>query len=425
MTIFILFFSLFLFFVLGVPIAFSLALSSALALLSSGTNIVVLAQSTYGGLNSFPFLCLPFFILAGNLMAGGGISKRLIRCANAFFGHYTGGLAVVSVVACMFFAAVCGSAAATCAAVGAIMVPAMREHGYDDELSAATIATAATAGIIIPPSVPMIIYCVTVGASVGSCFVGGILPGILYCGGLIVLAVVRCKRAGYQPEPKQTWSQRGRAFADAILALMMPVIILGGIYGGFFTATEASVIAVVYGLTVGIGIYRELSLKDLKNIFLESASMAGGLLCLLGVANVFGYVLARERIPQAITSFFMGITDNKILFLLIVNILFLIIGMIMDTSPAIIILAPMLAPVATAYHIDLVHFGVMMILNCAIGMASPPFGLSLFVITEISGAKFLNICKKAVPCFVVMILVLLLVAYVEPLSMTLVRIMSH
>lgn len=168
---------------------------------------------------------------------------------------------------------------------------------------------------------------------------------------------------------------------------MMPVIILGGIYGGIFTATEASVVAVVYGLIVSVLIYRELKWEDLKRIFLESASMAGGILCLLGVANVFGYVLARERIPQAITAFFMGITDNKIAFLLIVNILFLIIGMIMDTSPAIIILAPMLAPVATAYGIDLIHFGVMMILNCAIGMATPPFGLSLFVITEISGAN--------------------------------------
>lgn len=424
MTILILFVSLFVLFLLGAPIAFSLGLSSALALLSTGSNMIVLAQSTYGGLNSFPFLCLPFFILAGNLMASGGISRRLVNCANAFLGHVTGGLAVVAVVACMFFAAVCGSAAATCAAVGAILIPAMNERGYDTSFSSATIATAATAGIIIPPSVPMVIYCVTVGASVSSCFVGGIIPGVVYCGALLVLAVFRCKHAGYQPSPKCSWSQRGRALYEAILPLMMPVIILGGIYGGIFTATEASVVAVVYGLIVSVGIYRELKLNDLKRIFLESASMAGGLLCLLGVANVFGYVLARERIPQAITTFFMGITDNKIMFLLIVNILFLIIGMIMDTSPAIIILAPMLAPVATAYGIDLIHFGVMMILNCAIGMASPPFGLSLFVITEISGSKFLTICRKMVPCFLVMLVVLMLVTYCEPLTTVLINLMN-
>lgn len=424
MTVFILFFSLFLFFVLGVPIAFSLGLSSALAIMSGGTNLIVLAQSTYGGLNSFPFLCLPFFILAGNLMAGGGISRRLINFANAFLGHIEGGLAVVAVVACMFFAAVSGSSAATCAAVGAIMFPAMKEHDYDVDFSAATIATAATAGIIIPPSVPMIIYCVTVGASVGSCFVGGILPGVLYCGALLVLAVMRCKHANYRVAERCPWNQRWKALGVAILPLMMPVIVLGGIYGGFFTATEASVVAVVYGLVVSGLIYRELSWADLKRIFLESAAMSGGLLCLLGVANVFGYVLARERIPQVITEFFMTVTDSKIMFLLIVNLLFLIIGMIMDTSPAIIILAPILTPAATAYGINIIHFGVMMIINCAIGMATPPFGLSLFVAAEMSGAKFLNICKKMLPCFVVMIVVLLLVAFCEPLSMTLVRLME-
>ena len=424
MTVFILFFSLFLFFVLGVPIAFSLGLSSALAVLSTGSNVVVLAQSTYGGLNSFPFLCLPFFILAGNLMAGGGISKRLVNCANAFLGHITGGLAVVAVVACMFFAAVSGSSAATCAAVGSILIPAMKERGYDNDFSSATIATAATAGIIIPPSVPMVIYCVTVGASVSDCFVGGILPGVVYCVALLILAVARCKRAGYLPSPRCTWKERGQSLWKALLPLMMPVIILGGIYGGIFTATEASVVAVVYGFIVSVMIYRELKWSDLKRIFLESATMAGGLLCLLGVANVFGYVLARERIPQAITTFFMGVTDNKIAFLLIVNVLFLIIGMIMDTSPAIIILAPMLAPVATAYGIDLIHFGVMMIVNCAIGMATPPFGLSLFVITEISGAKFLSICKKMIPCFIVMIGILLVVTFFEPLTTMLIDLMK-
>lgn len=424
MTVFVLFVSLFLFFVIGVPVAFSLGLASALALLCNGTNLVVLTQSTFGGLNTFPYLCLPFFILAGNLMAGGGISKRLINFANAICGHKTGGLAMVAVIACMFFAAVSGSAAATCAAVGAIMVPAMKEQGYDNDFSSATIATASTAGIIIPPSVPMVIYCVTVGASVSDCFIGGIIPGVIYCMALLVLAVFRCKRANYTIAPKASWRERGRAFVNAILPLMMPVIILGGIYGGLFTATEASVVAVVYGLLVSILVFREMSFADYKRVFLNSAETAGGLLCLLGVANVFGYVLARERIPQMLTDFFMTITDSKITFLIIVNLLFIIIGMIMETSPAIIILAPMLAPVATAYGIDLIHFGVMMIMNCAIGMASPPFGLSLFVIAGISGAKFLDVCKKMVPCFVVMIIVLLSVSFVEPLSMFLVNMMK-
>ena len=424
MTVLILFVSLFLFFVLGVPIAYSLGLSSALAMVSSGINIVTLAQTTYGGLNSFPYLCLPFFITAGNLMAGGGISKRLINFANAYLGHFRGGLAIVAVVACMFFAAVSGSAAATCAAVGAIMIPAMKEQGYDNDFSSATIATASTAGIIIPPSVPMVIYCVTVGASVGTCFIAGVIPGILYCMSLVVLAVVRCRKAGYETLPKKSWSERGKATLQGIIPIMMPVIILGGIYGGVFTATEASVVACVYGLLVSLLIFREMTFKDYLRVFLESAATAGGLLCLLGVANSFGYVLARERIPQMLTSFFMNVTNSKISFLLIVNVLFLVIGMIMETSPAIIILAPMLTPVAQAYGISLIQFGVMMIMNCAIGMATPPFGLSLFVITNISKAPFINVVKRMIPCFIIMIIVLLLITYIPGLSMFLPSLMK-
>lgn len=424
MTVLILFIALFFFFVLGVPIAYALGLSSALVLFLNGTNMMVIAQQSYGGLNSFTFLCLPFFILAGNLMASGGISRRLINFANAWLGHITGGLAVVAVTACAFFAAVSGSGAATCAAVGAFMIPAMNGKGYHTDLSSATIASAATSGVIIPPSIPMIMYAVSVGCSVGDLFIGGILPGLLYCGGLAILAIFRCKKRNYPLEPKTTWGQRGTATIQAVLALMMPVIILGGIYGGIFTATEAAVVAVVYGLIVGIFIYRELRWKELKSIFLDSAGMAGSLLCMIGIANLFGYVLTRERVPQELTEFFMTVISSKITFLLIVNILFLIIGCIMDTGPAIIVLAPILAPVALAYGIDVIHFGVIMIMNCAIGMITPPFGLCLFVITSISKEKFMNVFKKTVPCMLVMLAVLMVVTYWPPLTMTLVGMMQ-
>lgn len=422
MTMVVLFGTLFLFFFLGVPVAYALGLSSFLALLTIGdTSPIVIAQSMYGGMNSFTFLALPFFILAGNIMAAGGVSKRLINFAQSMLGHIPGGLAIVAVAACMFFAAVSGSAAATCAAVGAIMVPCMRESNYDDDFSAAVIGTAATSGIIIPPSVPMIVYCISVGTgiSVGDCFVAGVIPGIIYCGALMVLAYFRCKKHHYYGTTKATAQERWTAFKGAILPLLMPVIILGGIYGGIFTATEAAVVAAVYGLVVSTLVLRELNLKELLTVIKDSAMSAGGLLLLLGSANVLGVILTRERIPQLITGFFMEFIDNKFTFLLIVNILFLILGMFMEAGPVIIILAPLLAPVASAYGIDLVHFGIIMIMNLAIGMASPPFGLSLFVITDISGCKFARICKEMIPCFAVMVAVLLLVTYCEPLSMIL------
>jgi C4-dicarboxylate transporter DctM subunit len=270
----------------------------------------------------------------------------------------------------------------------------------------------------------MIMYAVSVGCSVGDIFIAGILPGLLYCGCLGVLAFIRCKRRNYPLAPKATWKVRGAANFRAILALMMPVIILGGIYGGIFTATEAAVVAVVYGLIVGTVIYRELRWKELKDIFLDSAAMAGSLLCMIGIANLFGYVITRERVPQELTSFFMTVINSKITFLLIVNVLFLIIGCIMNTGPAIVVLAPMLAPVAKAYGIDLIHFGVLMIMNCAIGMITPPFGLCLFVISSISKEKFMRVFKETVPCLIVMIGVLVIVTYWSPLSLLLLRIVK-
>lgn len=398
--------------------AYALGLSSAIALLTMGnTSLIIVAQSMFGGMNAFTLLALPFFILAGNIMAAGGVSRRLINFAQALLGHIPGGLAIVSVVACAFFAAVSGSAAATCAAVGAIMVPCMREANYDDDFSAAVIGTAATSGIIIPPSVPMIVYCISVGGgiSVGDCFMAGIIPGVIYCAALAVLAVVRSKKNNYHGTKRATAKECLHAFKEALLPLMMPVIILGGIYSGLFTATEASVVAAVYGLVASTLILREISWKETFEIIKNSAKTAGGLLLLLGAANVFGVILTRERIPQLVTGLFLELISSKFMFLLIMNVLFLILGMFMEAGPIIIILAPLLAPVAKVYGVDLVHFGVIMIMNLAIGMASPPFGLSLFVITDISGCKFLNICKQMLPCFAVMILVLLLITYCEPL----------
>ena len=411
------------FFVVGVSIPFALGGASALAMLIDGnTNMVIVCQRMFQGINSFPYLALPFFILAGNLMASGGISDRMITFASTVLGRLKGGLALVAILASMFFAAICGSCAAVCAAVGAVMIPGMLNKGYDKSFAAATVASGSCVGIIIPPSVPMILFCIAAGLSVGDAFMAGMIPGVLFGVALMIVAYIVCSRRGYDTDVRRyTIREKVAAFLDALPALMMPVIILGGIYGGIFTATEAACVAVVYGLVVGGIVYKELKLADMAKIFIDSAVAAAGVLLIISCAAVFAMLLTREQIPTKITTLMMDLVANKFIYLIIVNIIWVIMGMFMEISASVIILTPLLLPAAIAFDVNPYHFGVMMITNLAIGMVTPPFGLCLFVISDIAKVKLVALLKNVALYLVAMFISLLLICIFPQISLFLIN----
>lgn len=406
---------------INVPIAVALGLASALVFLIDGNvSLIVIMQRMFNSVDSFPLMAIPFFILAGKLMESGGISRRLIHLANVIFGRVKGGLAIVSIVACAFFAAISGSAAATTAAVGGLLIPAMVKKGYDKSFSTAVQAAGGTIGVMIPPSVPLVLYGVTAGVSVSSLFIAGILPGLLVVGSLIILVYVISLIKGYGGGEKFGFKDLFKALADALLALLMPVIILGGIYGGIFTPTEAAVVAVVYGLIVGVVIYREIKIKDLMEIFSSSVVITAVIMFIIAGASVFGYFLTRQRIPAELTEAMLGVTTNWIIALLIINAILLICGAFLETSAAIIILTPILVPIVSALGIDLVHFGIIMIVNLAIGFITPPVGINLFVAANIAGTKFESLMKAIVPFIVIMVIDVIIISFIPSISLFLV-----
>lgn len=412
-------------FLINVPIAVALGLASALVFFIDGNvSLIVIMQRMFNSVDSFPLMAIPFFILAGKLMESGGISRRLIHLANVIFGRVKGGLAIVSIVACAFFAAISGSAAATTAAVGALLIPAMVSKGYDKSFSTAIQAAGGTIGIMIPPSVPLVLYGVAAGVSVSELFIAGAVPGLLVMVSLIILVYVISLMRGYGGGEKFGFVDFLKAFADAFLALMMPVIILGGIYGGIFTPTEAAVVAVVYGLIVGVFIYREIKISDLSRIFSSSVVVTAVIMFIIAGASVFGYYLTRQRIPAELTELMLGVTDNWIIALLIINALLLICGMFLETSAAIIILTPILVPIVSALEIDLVHFGIIMIVNLGIGFITPPVGVNLFVAANIAGTKFESLMKAIVPFIIVMLIDVLLVSFIPGISLFLTEIIE-
>ncbi|MFL0582785.1 TRAP transporter large permease [Solibacillus silvestris] len=418
----ILFVVLLLLIFINVPIAIALAMAATLFFVTqSEMPIVAIFQRMFNSIDSFPLLAVPFFLLAGKLMESGGISRRLIHLAEVMLGRVRGGLALVSIVACAFFAALSGSAAATTAAVGAIMIPAMVKKGYDKNFSTAIQAAGGTIGVIIPPSVPLVLFGVTAGVSISDLFLAGIVPGFFVTAALMILVYVISIIQGYGGGEKYNFREFFIAFKDSILALLMPVIILGGIYSGIFTATEAALVAVVYGLIVGVFIYREITLKDLYHIFSSATIMSATILFIIAGASIFAYYLTRERIPMQITEALLGITDNWIFALLIINIILLIVGTFMETAAAILILTPILAPVAAALGLDLVHFGIIMIVNLAIGYITPPVGLNLFVANKIAGTKFEGVMRAIVPFIIVMVVCVLIISFVPALSLFLVK----
>jgi len=414
------------FLILKVPIGVSLGMAIVIYLTTcSAQPLTYLATNMFTAVDSFPLMAIPFFILAGGLMEGGGLSKRLAKLGEAAVGHLTGGFAIVTVIVCMFFGAISGSGPATVAAIGAVMVPAMIEAGYDKPFSVALIAASGCLGVIVPPSIPMVLYGVSTGASVGALFMGGFGPALALGGGLCILSIIISKKRGYKGSGERFSLRRlGKAALDALWALLVPIIILGGIYGGFFTPTEAAVIACVYGLFAGVVIYRELNFKRILESLVGTSETVGTILIMVGTGTVLGKVLALERVPDAIMSGMLSLTDNKYIILLLINLLLLVVGMIMDTTPAILILSPILYPVAAAYGVGIVHFGLIMVVNMAIGFITPPVGVNLFVASGMTKMKFTDLCRAIVPFIAVMIAALLLVTYIPAITETLPRLLG-
>ena len=419
MVVALLFGSFALLLILRVPIGISLGMSSLITIFASGVvQPTYLAQGLVTGADSFSLMAVPFFVLAGELMATGGISRRLLNIADAFLGRKYGGLALVTVVACMFFAAISGSGPATVAAIGGLTIPSMLKQGYDKPFAGAISAAAGSIGVIIPPSIPMVMYCVATGVSVGAMFMGGVIPGILIGISLCVYSSLYSKKHKYinAEAAPFSWGNVGRSLVDGIWALLVPVIILGGIYGGIFTPTEAAAVAVAYGLIVGLFVYRDLKAKDLYRIFGSAALTTATIMVILGTATTFGRILTLERIPTMIADFFESVAKGPIMLLILINILLLIVGCFMETNAAIIILAPIFLPIVESMGINPVHFGIVMVVNLAIGFVTPPLGVNLFVSCNVANAKLEEICKGILPILGVMILDLLLITYIKPLS---------
>lgn len=407
--------------VLTVPIGFSLGIASlAYILYTKQLTFGFIAQNLVTGCDSFPIMAIPFFVFAGELMGGGGISRRLLNVANVFFGRIRGGLAIVTVVVCMFFAAISGSGPATVAAVGGMVVPTMMKQGYDRKFVLALIAAAGSIGVIIPPSIPMVVYSVTTNSSVSKLFLAGFVPGILIGLVLIGYSYFFAVSHGYKGDAEPFSSKKAlKEVKDSIWALLSPVIILGGIYGGIFTPTEAAAVSVIYSLIIGCLVYKELNLKQLMTVTKNACETTATILIVIGCAAGFSKVLTLGRIPTTVATFLTTMTDSKILILLLINILLLIVGCFMETLCAIMILAPILFPVVTALGVDVTHFGIIMVVNLAIGFITPPLGVNLFVASRVGETTLDDVIKGIIPFLVVMIVVLLAITYIPAISMAL------
>jgi len=404
----------------GVPVAVAIGLVSLLGIILVGdVPFTLVAQRMVTAVDSFPLLAVPFFILAGNLMQQGGLSRRLIEFVSSLVGTLSGGLALAAVLTCMFFAAISGSSAATAAAVGAVLIPAMQEKGYAKEFSSAVVASSGEMGVIIPPSIPMILYGVLASVSIADMFLAGIIPGILVACSVMLVAYFISRKRGYKGTLKTSPASLLHSFLRAFWALLMPFIILGGIYGGVFTPTEAAVVAVVYGFLVGGVIYREFSVRDIPDILIRSARTTSVIMIIIASASLFGWVLTREQIPQSVAAAVMGISDSPMVYLLLVNVLLLIIGMFFESSAALVILTPILLPIATSLGIDPVHFGIIMIVNLAVGMVTPPLGVNLFIMCNIAKIGIESITRALLPFFVVLVIDILIITYVPALSLAL------
>lgn len=407
-----------LFIAIGVPIAFALGLAGIVTIIAVGTlPLDYIAQIAFVSIDSFPIMAIPFFIAAGVFMGAGGLSERLLVVADKLVGSLPGGLALASIMTCMFFSAISGSGPATVAAIGTITIPAMAARGYNIYFAAAIVAAAGAVGVLIPPSNPFVVYGVSAQVSIGKLFMAGIVPGILMGLSLMVVTYFISKKQGWKGEEgDRSFKAIARAIWDAKLALLVPVIILGGIYGGYMTPTESSAVAALYGLIVGMFAYRELTLAKLWKSTIEASQTSSVIIVLMAMATLFGNIMTIENIPEIVAQAVLSITDNKIIILLLFNVLLLFIGIFMEALAAIVIITPVLLPLAVKVGVDPIHFGVIMVANLLIGFITPPVAVNLLVASSIAKVGIEGISKQIIPFFIVMILMLMVITYVPELS---------
>ncbi|MDL2227096.1 TRAP transporter large permease [Deltaproteobacteria bacterium OttesenSCG-928-M10] len=413
----VLFAILFISITLTVPVGFALGLASMVTFaIFSDVSMIIVPQSSVTGLDSFPMMAIPFFIMAGIVMSKGGVAKRLVNVADALVGHITGGLAIVTTMACMFFGSISGSAAATCSAIGGFMIPEMKAKGYDAPFAASITACAGTIGLLIPPSLSLVIYGVVTNTSIGDLFIAAIIPGILMTIALSVACYLYAKKHGYVGGKRIGLKATLKIVWDAKWSLGAPVIILGGIYSGFFTPTEAAVVSIVYAIIVGMFIYRELDLKNLYGAAVEAMAINGMIMFMLGLATVFAKYVTLAQVPYKIVAFISSFTDSAIVILLLMNAFLLLVGCIMDNIPALIVLSPIMLPLALQAGLNHVQFGVMIVLNTTIGIVTPPYGPNLFIGATLAGTKMERMMKPLLPLLLALLIVLAIVTYIPQVS---------
>ena len=424
MTIAFLFISLFGLMLIGVPVAVSLGASTVLTmLLFTDLDVAAMPQLIFDGINKFALMAIPMFILAGNLLSKGGSARRIIDFAKSMVGHLPGGLPMSAIFACVIFAAVSGSSPATVVAIGSIMFVAIKEAGYPKEYAVGGITTAGSLGILIPPSVVMIVYGVTAEVSIAQLFMAGVVPGLMLGGMMILQTYIGAKKLGFKATTPEPWSERIKKFGKAFWALLIVVVVIGGIYGGIFTPTEAAAASAIYALIISLFVYKDIKFKDLWDICLESAITTAMIFFIIANAVVFAYLLTSENIPQTIADSILAANIGKIGFLIIVNILLFIMGQFMEPSSVVMIMVPLLLPIATALGVDPVHFGILLIVNMEIGMITPPVGLNLFVASGLTGMNLKDVIVSCLPWTLTLFVGLVLVTYIPEISLWLPRLM--
>jgi C4-dicarboxylate transporter DctM subunit len=404
----------------GLPIVLALGVSALIAIVTlTDVPLSIVAQRVYGGVNSFPLMAIPFFVAAGIIMEAGGIARRFVALASALVGWITGSLYMVAITTGTGLAAISGSGSADTAAIGSMLIPDMRKRGYDVDMSAAIIAAAGSMASIVPPSIVMVIIAITTNQSIGAMFLGGIIPGLLITFGLLIGAYIYARRGGMAYKDSQPFSgaRLWAALIDALPAMLVPLIIVGGIVGGVFTATEAACVAVFVTLGISVFIYRELSIPQIWPLLMKTVSLSSAVLIIVSTASIFSWIIASQGAPRALDELLRGLTQNPLVFLLLVNVLLLFVGMFMESISAILIIMPVLMPIAIAYGIDPVHFGVMAALNLSVGLVTPPYGICLYIASMVAGRRIEQVASRVWLPLIPMVFVLGLTAFVAPITL--------
>lgn len=409
---------------IGIPIAYSLGISSLIVIIQQGFPLVVIPQRLFAGMDSFPLLAIPFFMLAGDLMNGGGLNKRIIRVANSFLGNVPGSLPIIVIVASAFFAAISGSAVATVAAIGGILVPAMIKQGYPDHYAAGVTASASIVGPIIPPSITLIVYGASLQLSISELFLASAIPGLMISISFIILVLFQAKKHNFPREGKTNIKEKITAIKEGFWALMMPFVILGGIFSGIFTPTEAAVVSVVYAFIIGFFVYKGFTLKDLPNIISGAAISTATIMLILATSKILAWVITVINLPVLVANAILGLTESPFLIFLLINFILLVVGCLMEANAAIIILIPILVPIVTKLGMSPITFGVLMTINLCIGLLTPPVGICLLLASDMAKSKFEKAVISMLPFFAVALITLALVTYVPQLTLWLPELMK-